>query len=56
MDNKYDLSDADPAMDPARHLQVRFSGDSVASPGVCGAGFLHVTNIMWRFVPNSSCP
>jgi hypothetical protein len=53
---KYDVSDADPTMDASRHLQVQFSGDSVASPGVCGAGVTHVTNILWRYVPGSSCP
>jgi len=56
MGNKYDVSDADPAMDASRHLQVYFSGDAVATPGLCGGNLIHVTNIMWRYVRERSCP
>jgi hypothetical protein len=56
-ESKYDLSDADPPMDPDRHLVVDFSGESAAAPGVCGPGVsVHVTNIMWRYVRGNPCP
>jgi hypothetical protein len=56
-ENKYDVSDADPAMDPDRHSAVDFRGESVATPGVCGDGVrVHVTNIMWRYVQRDPCP
>jgi hypothetical protein len=51
----YDVSSANPKMDPMRHLGVQVMGTKASRASACGTLAIVLDNILWRYT-TQTCP